>query len=149
MQKLTLNFFACLLTVALVGCGGGGPSDTPDTGEVSGTITIDGKPVAGLQVSFQPESGRPSMGTTDESGSYELLYTTDLKGAKVGKGFFSIVTPQDDEEGYSEEDEGEGYAESDDPIPAKYNAEAATNSDMQFDVKAGSNTFDLDIKTAE
>lgn len=148
MQHLKLHFLACLLSVVLVGCGGGGPSDTPDTGEVSGTITVDGKPQAGLQVSFQPESGRPSIGTTDDSGYYELIYTSDLKGAKLGKGYFSVITPQDDGEGYSDE-EGEGYAESTDPIPAKYNTEAASNPEMQFEVKAESNTFDLKIQTTE
>ncbi|MBD3674399.1 MAG: hypothetical protein HUJ26_12825 [Planctomycetaceae bacterium] len=150
MPHFKFNVFVCLLTFVMFGCGGGS-SDAPDMGEVSGTITVDGKPGAGLMVTFQPESGRPSIGTTDDSGYYELDYTADLKGAKIGKGFITIVTPADEGEGYSEGDEegGEGYAESTDPIPAKYNAEAASNPEMQVEIKAEGNTFDYKISTTE
>jgi len=150
MKNLTLHALICLLTALLAGCGGGGPSDTPDIGEVSGTVTVDGQPGAGLMVTFQPESGRPSMGTTNDSGYYELQYTADAMGAKVGKGYISISTPQDTGEGYGEaDDSGEGYAETEDPIPAKYNVEATDNPEMQVEIKPDGNTFDFDIKTTE
>jgi len=102
-------------------------------------------------VTYRPESGRPSSGKTDDTGHYELQYKVDVMGAKVGKGYISIATPENTSEGYSEEgeatDSGEGYSESEDPIPAKYNAEAADNPEMQVEIKAEDNVFDFDIST--
>ena len=150
-MKFQLHFVCCVLVLGFVGCGGSG--DAPKTGEVTGTITVDGKPGTNLQVVFQPEKGRPSFAMTDESGSYSLVYTDAAGGAKLGQGFLSISSMEETNgEGYSdEEDEGEVEVEeadtSDPLIPAKYNAEAADNPEMQVEIKADGNVFDFDIST--
>lgn len=84
----------CALVFCLAGCGGGGSQSVP----VSGTVTLDGKPIADVRVSFQPlaamlekkgpnskDSGVGSFATTDKDGRYVLqLSDSDKKGAVVG-----------------------------------------------------------------
>ena len=83
--------FTFTIAVAFTGCSNVG-SDQPETGLVSGTVTLDGTAVANAQVTFKPESGRPSSGTTDASGNYQLLYNSTTMGAKVGKHTVAIST---------------------------------------------------------
>ena len=77
------DWLALLLVVVLAGCGG--IPDQPPLGTVTGTVTLDGKPLEFVEVSFVPEVGRPSYGDTNGSGKYELTYVQRTKGAKVGK----------------------------------------------------------------
>jgi hypothetical protein len=140
MSRKILTFMAMLGIAAWIcGCGGGG-SDAPQLGEVSGTITLDGKPAANVNVVFQPENGRPAMATTDTSGAYTLKYL-DESGTKVGKNLVSINSPEPDGDGCG------GCEEFLDPIPPKYNSEASDNPEMTVDVKPGSQEFNFDLKS--
>lgn len=116
--------------------------DMPEIGSVTGKITVDGQPRAGLMVTFQPPAGRPSYDTTDEEGNYELQYNSDTAGAKIGSNLVTISTADDEGEDYSS-----GEEEKPDAIPAKYNTLASENAEMTVDVKAGSNEFNWDITT--
>ncbi len=70
-----------LFSVLLAGCGGGGQELAP----VSGTVTLDGKPLAGAGVLFTPqEGGRPAGGSTDEEGRFTLTTKTNGDGAMLG-----------------------------------------------------------------
>lgn len=106
MQRAFLvAFLTSTLAITSAGCRS---SDLPDLAEVSGTVTLDGKPLAGATVIFQPvEGGRSSQGRTDASGRYELVYLRDIEGAIVGQHEVSITT-------FSEESPEER-------VPAKYN----------------------------
>lgn len=126
--------FAALLCIC-TGCGSGTPDDTPELGTVSGTVTMDGQPLANVTVSFQPADGPASYGTTDASGNYELTYTSGLKGAVVGSHVVRIasVTEGPPEPGWKE------------PVPEKYNAK----SELTAQVASGDNpttNFDLTSK---
>jgi hypothetical protein len=66
------------LALAAAGCGG------PRVVKVSGTVTRGGRPVDKLQVTFQPEHGRPSWGITDKDGHYTLNYERGRDGAVTG-----------------------------------------------------------------
>lgn len=152
-----LSIFCVAMSIGFSGCGGGGASDQPDTGALSGTIKVDGSPQEGLEVSFQPESGRPSVGTTDAAGHYEMQYTATVVGAKVGKGVIRVSSGSSGEdssygsEGEAAEDSGDdsSYGDENEAIPAKYNSEAAANPEMSVTVEPGGTTFDLEISTAE
>ena len=77
------RWLVLVLTLALSGCGG--VPDQPPLGTVIGVIKLDGKPLEFVEVSFTPTVGRPSDGSTNSLGEYELSYVQDIKGAKVGK----------------------------------------------------------------
>ena len=74
---------ACLVTIfTLPGCGRGEPTFAP----VSGTVTMDGKPIARAAVLFVPpeHSGlAPATGETDAAGRFQLS-TGDRPGAAPG-----------------------------------------------------------------
>ncbi len=58
-----------LVVLASVGCG----PDAPKTIPVTGTVTLDGKPLEGASVTFMSTEGsRVASGTTDASGSFTL-----------------------------------------------------------------------------
>jgi hypothetical protein len=126
-EAIMIRFGLALLVVAalavLPGCGSG--QNLPEMGEVTGTITYDGNPLAGASVGFEPQGGGgPSSCTTDASGKYELMYTRDVKGAVVGKHVVRIEKMADAEN-----------MDQEIQIPARYNME----SELTADVKAGKN----------
>ena len=129
------------------GCGG--LSDQPELGQVTGTITLDGKPLSGIAVVFQPESGRPARGMTDAEGKYELTYIRQTKGTKVGPNRVEIAPSEDGEPEESENADEESTSVTKRPksgkptIPSRYNV----RSELKADVKAGENTFDFELES--
>ena len=150
---MSWNRFGCMLIVVgtsmffQAGCGGRG--DQPDLGQVAGTITLDGKPLSGIAVVFQPDSGRPSRGMTDAEGKYELTYIRQTKGTKVGSNRVEIAPSEDGEAegleiGDDESKSDTKRSKSGKPtIPSRYNA----RSELKADVKAGKNTFDFKLES--
>ena len=108
-----------------------------DLGQVSGTVTLDGKPTPNVQVTFAPKDGRPSMGVTDESGRYELIYIRATKGAVPGEHTVTIasIPPQ--------QEPGEKVPAFKDPIPYRYN----TRSELKEVVEKGPNTIDFELSS--
>lgn len=68
-----------VVALALTGCGGG-PKIVP----VSGSVTIDGQPLAYGHVQILPEGWRPASGRLDGSGRFTLTTTTPNDGCPVG-----------------------------------------------------------------
>ncbi len=90
MLRSQWKCLVCLAALALfVGCG---TSTGPKTVPVTGTVTLDGTPVAGAVVTFSPEAadGRAATGTTDGSGRFELTTTVSGDGAVPGSYFVGI-----------------------------------------------------------
>ncbi len=68
----------------------------PPLGYVSGTVTLGGKPAVGVKVYFCPldrsiegakekkEHARDSVGVTDAEGHFDMYYTAEAEGVKVG-----------------------------------------------------------------
>lgn len=74
----------------VTGCSQG---DRPPIGTVEGIVTLDGVPLPEAKLRFDPGPAlRGSMGITDASGRYELLYIRDIKGAAVGEHRVLITT---------------------------------------------------------
>ncbi|PQO31719.1 hypothetical protein [Blastopirellula marina] len=121
----------------VVGCGGGGD---PDVVRVSGTVTMDGKPLPKATVLFVSGQGRPSGAITDDEGHYELNYTGDQKGARIGHNRVQITTAQ----GPTETMEGEPVPPVPEIVPPMYNE----RSELEYEVKAdGNNVADFDLKS--
>ncbi|GAB5515598.1 carboxypeptidase-like regulatory domain-containing protein [Rhodopirellula baltica] len=76
------------LLCTLSGCGPSGP----ETGEVSGVVSMGGNPVPGASITFYPVAGRQSFGKTDQDGRYTLEYAQDQPGAVTGKHRVKIMT---------------------------------------------------------
>ena len=137
-----------ILLLSLPSCGGSG--DRPELGQVSGKVTLDGKPLTGVAVVFQPDDGRPATGRTDAEGEYELTYIRNTRGTKVGHNRVEIAPSEggEDEEESDEEDPDSPQAQqpvnSRKPsVPARYN----TQSELERDVKPGKNTFDFELES--
>ncbi|MCC9609263.1 carboxypeptidase regulatory-like domain-containing protein [Blastopirellula sp. JC732] len=120
--------------IALSGCGQGGPA----LGQVTGTITQDGRPLPDAFVSFYPAAGgRSSHGMTDQSGKYLLRFTGMKDGALVGAHTVKIET------GVQLSESETGPKPKKVPqLPARYNAE----SELTAEVERGNNTFDFDVQ---
>jgi hypothetical protein len=86
-----------VLILAAGGCGGEEFSQAP----VSGTVTLDGTPVAAARVSFQPvrqgegpNAGPGSHAKTDQQGRYRLKTLHGDDGAVIGAHVVRISTLQ-------------------------------------------------------
>ncbi len=117
------------------GCGGGGASDQPDLARVSGTVTLDGNPLADAMVRFYPQNGRPSSGKTDSQGRYELIYLAGTKGAVIGEHEVRISTADDDEDPLG--------MQNTETVPAIYNKQTK----LKQVVEKKDNTIDFTLVT--
>jgi hypothetical protein len=102
-------------------------------------VTLDGKPLAGVDVSFQPiapegsiEAGVGSSGRTDKDGHFTLKAATKQNGAVVGKHrvYISSLAPQ---AASNDERFQRGGPPLMEKVPTKYNA----NSNLIIEVPAG------------
>lgn len=123
-----------VLTVPLLGCSKG---DYPRLGAVTGTVTLDGKPLANADVTFQPVgAGRAATAITDDQGRYELVYLNDVKGALVGSAVVMITTAK------SGSDDGKTPS-----VPERLPKRYHTQSILKADVADGSNSFDFALES--
>jgi hypothetical protein len=96
--------------------------------KVSGTVTFNGKPLAGATVLFSPDDPNktPAVGKTNDAGDFELSTFIAGDGAALGK--YRIVI--------STKPEG--------AIPAKFGDAKTTG--LTAEVKEGSNEFQFELK---
>lgn len=115
-----LAVLGCVVVAA--GCGGRGFA------EVTGTVLVDGKPLQGAFVAFQPDGPDPvrGVGATNAEGRYRVIRPGSKYGAMIGKNRVSVTGG----------DTGRA-------IPPQY----GTESTLTYEVKRGTNVFDIDIKT--
>ncbi len=118
-----------LLTVgSLTGCSSG------DMGTVTGTITLDTKPLPNALIQFYPKSGGPaSQGRSDANGNYELIRDRETMGAAIGEYEVRISTA-----GSGGGDYGKPAPET---VPAKYNLK----SELKENVEGGKNVINFDL----
>ena len=126
--------FAAIFSIVLIpllGCG-------PATGTISGTVTVDGKPVENGVISFIPvEGGKVQPVTVDIQGG---KYSAEaVAGPKLVQISAPVVT------GRRKEYEGPNAPLVDiteESIPARYNSD----SELKFDVQRGANAKDWAIE---
>lgn len=110
---------------------------------VSGRVTLDGQPLDGAAVTFQPTGGgNPgpgSYGRTDADGRYSLkMVTDDTPGALPGKHMVTISTSGDSTE---TDDSGRLLSER---VPSPYN-----DLGVETDVPAGgTDAANFDLQTS-
>lgn len=132
----------CALSLSVLMFTGCGP-DLPEMGTVTGTVTMNGKPIQGVEVVFSPapvegKVAKSSKGITDESGKFTLTYRapdgTPAEGAAVGK---HVVTLVDILHIESRETR----------VPYRFSHDLASVSKSPFEqtVAAGDQQFDFDL----
>ena len=158
-----LGLATCAVTS--IGCSSG--KTTIDTEYVEGLVTLDGEPVAGATVTFQPvdqEQGVSATGKTDANGVYKLtaVPTGELAaepgaGTLAGEYYVGVVKTSfpmmEDDEGEEEEgttggvtEEVADASESDSItfiVPQKYNN--PRESGLKKTVKAGENEIPIEL----
>jgi hypothetical protein len=126
----------------LVGC-----DSTPySLAPVAGVVTLDGQPVPGAVVNFQPQAtnekspGPGSTGRCDAAGRYELSTIRDEPGAVVGPHTVRIFSYSPESPAASDTDAGPTK----EIIPPRYNYE----TELTYEVPAaGSSTADFTLST--
>lgn len=144
MARTPLSATFVLAGLLLAGCGGGSKNAA-----VSGTVTYKGKPVAKANVSFTPvdSKGLAAGGLTDASGYFTLGSLGANDGAAPGQYRVSVIArgpdrpPKPGETGSGMPGE---MMPGDPVIPTKYFQ--PESSGLTFEVKRGSNRFDIEIK---
>ena len=122
-----------LLTVWLAGCSSNKPK-LPPLAPVSGTITMDGQPLAGVEVVFMSPTGHASVGWTDPDGKYALQFRQFGPGAGPGLNTVTVKSVPKDP----------NIPIVNDVIPAVYNSKTTLTADV---APSKSNTFDFDLKS--
>lgn len=150
---MKLFVLSCVPLLLLVGCSTAPQMDysKADLVEVTGTVTMDGAPLAFAVLSFDSPDGQFSYAMTDEAGSYRLQFDMNKTGCTKGPKVVQISTSRkilglnvaDEGEG-AEEEEGEGgQRPSTETVPACYNKESV----LTAEVSASKTTFDFDLKS--
>jgi hypothetical protein len=80
------GFAGAVVFLTLAGCGG----PQYEYAEVEGTVTLAGKPLSGVEVTFYPDNEGPKQlpfanGKTNSLGKYTLTLPDGKAGALVGK----------------------------------------------------------------
>lgn len=136
MQVRYLLPFALLCS--LLGCSGG------DRAEVSGTVSLNGKPIPEGSISFIPIEGNqgPEVGAVINNGRYHIPRS---QGVMVGKNRVELKAFRNSGRKFPDPTGPPGtLAEERVPaFPPEYNE----RSTLIRDVQKGSNTIDLDIRT--
>jgi hypothetical protein len=133
---------AAVLGWGLVAIGCGYKPDLPPTAEVSGTVTLDGSPLARAIIQFTPDAKKGTKGPTgvaasDDQGHFEVT-TAGVKGALVGHHKISVHARK------APKDSTDTMPPS--LIPATYNNSAT--SGLSREVKTGEkNVVDLPLRS--
>jgi hypothetical protein len=140
-------FVLLVSSVLLAGCRQGWEADYSklDLAEVSGRVTLDGKPLTNATVSFECEDKTYSFGTTDDQGNYKLMFDTIKSGALPGPKTVRIKqggSGEGTEAAPSENPDGT-VTTTKDAIPACYGAK----SQLQVKVEGSIQTFNFDLKS--
>lgn len=129
------------LSVLIPGC----RKKSPEFGQVTGVVKINGQPHGRLLVRFMPDPEKGNKwpinatGKSDEQGKYSLVYAYDGKegaGAPVGWHRVLIEDP-------SLSRVPQGQAPPPQLIPPAYNGPATTP--LLKEVKSGDQTIDLEV----
>ncbi len=144
-KQLTLIASAALL---LTGCGGP-TADYAKLGlvEISGTVTLDGKPVEGAAVYFYEPDERYCFGVTDAAGRYTAMLNSEKSGVTPGEKRVEITTasnPLGEAAALMEEiDPDEGGDGDEELIPSAYNSA----SKLTVTIESSDSALDFELKS--
>lgn len=135
-SKTRVPTIVAIALLLLAGCGG----HDLETARVTGTITLDGKPLPHGTITFTPKKGRSAIGTIQADGSFTLSTYEKVKGdgAIIGMHRVAVIC---EEEVAQEKSPSQGLDANLLPratrslIPKIYSGHAT--SGLTFEVKSG------------
>lgn len=139
-RRLFVRWFILVAAALPFVCAGCGPRGVGAT--CTGTVTIDGKPApAGVRVDFQPQGpqGSPSMGITDATGKYDLMFTAARQGVMPGECLVRVTVVREMVQGVPTVPDALKAV----VIPDHY----GQRSKLRRTVKPGPNQIDIEIDT--
>ncbi|WP_165075925.1 carboxypeptidase-like regulatory domain-containing protein [Paludisphaera rhizosphaerae] len=141
-MRKRLRYVALTGTLASAWLGGCGPNDEFLHVGVAGKVTLDGSPLTGAAITFQPlASGAAAHGTV-EAGAYSIA-----RSEGPGPGAYRVEISKTAPTGRripDSEYSGQTIEETRNAIPSRYNI----NSELKVDVKPDvDQTFDFDLKS--
>ena len=126
--------------------------------DVTGTVTLDGEPLADAVITFDEPDGRTfSFARTDASGGYRMRFDSDVDGVTPGPKRVRISTTRSivgleppgaaESDGLDEAEDGAEGEESAGPageerVPERYRGE---DSELTANVSDENDTFDFDL----
>lgn len=92
-RNLLLAVITAVFGIAVSGCGGGAQKPV----KVSGVVTLEGEPLSGVIVVFNPMKGSasPASGKTDDKGEFDLTTKSFQDGAVPGEYKVTITSPEE------------------------------------------------------
>jgi len=132
------RLFVCLLMLICSACSSKN-RDLPELSDVTGTVTLNGEPLADAVISFDPLSAssksqsRTSTAATDTEGKYSLMYDKETPGAIPGDHLVRI----------SKLDSGANGA-GNELLPIRYNEMTTLKATITSE---GPNQIDFDLTT--
>lgn len=140
-EILGLGMGCCVGAALLVGCGGSG-----NLAPVTGTVTHNGSPVTGGELTFTPvqtgegaSTARPASATIQPDGTFAAMTEKAGDGASVGKHLISYSAPSDSAD--RPEWDGSGSP----PEVAKSPFLGLVPAVPQVDVAAGKNELKIEL----
>ncbi|QDT99554.1 hypothetical protein [Gimesia aquarii] len=86
------RLFFCMFLLTVIGCGGG--PDRSSTAPVSGTVTLDGAPLASGTITFETTGSRPASGVIKDGEILNVMTYEPNDGAPVGTHQVSITATE-------------------------------------------------------
>lgn len=136
----------CLTVLFLNGCGPAEIKAGREEGELTGTITLNDKPLTSGVICLNDEDdGDAALGTIGPDGKFTVLYKLS---PKIPSGRYKVtVAPAPPATSPSPEElmKNPGKYQAPNPIPEKYRTPVTT--DLTVEVLEGQNTVDLKLKS--
>jgi hypothetical protein len=145
MARTRRGWPAALTTLVLLAAGGCGRG--PALEPVEGTVRMNGKPLADVQVEFWPEADGPrSTAVTDKEGRYQLTGDGNRPGAVAGAHrviLYDLQVYGDNPTGGKKRKDADVTPVKASRFPARY-AEAA-GTPLKKEVRKEANVIDLEV----
>ena len=145
MNRASRSVFGVVLFGLLAGCAGG-----PNLTEVTGTLTLNGKPLDNVRVEFLPDpeaktSGPRSTGVTDGEGRFKMTCENQQSGAVVGTHRVTL-TDLKQWEGLTASREDSNKPLKPSRLPAQY-SDVVKTPFRGIEVKPGGTPVKLEVKS--
>jgi hypothetical protein len=146
MKNLTIFYaavlWAILVTTIFSGCGSAINSRYAELqlANVTGTITLDGQPLANAQIQFE-QNGSFSYGVTNANGNYQMHFDTQHTGVRPGQYIVRIWTTM---KGPGFDELMHGNTVTKETIPVQYNHESTLSAMVE---PKKSQSFDFDLQS--